>query len=121
MMTTADMITPWTIYAVMKLDLLISLISAIICIGGALGVVALFYSFSYDCNNDKRPVIWKWLKRLLGLWLVLLTLVVLLPSSKMLAAMLVLPRIANNEAVQVEAKEFYDLAKEAMVELTKDK
>lgn len=44
----------------------------------------------------------------------------LIPSSKDMAVLMVLPAIANNEAVQSEAREIYDLAKQGLKDLVGD-
>lgn len=50
---------------------------------------------------------------------VLLTVNAFLPSTKTAAAMIVIPAVANNEAIQREAGELYGIAKDALRELAK--
>ena len=131
------MIDAWDIYWVLQLD-------SINCVLGISAMVAAFFSgitiflgFEYSKEN---PDSWngmaykaeaqKKLERSAGLlslgkrtlFLVAMPLIAafaLTPSTKTAAAMIVVPAIANNEAIQREAGDLYDLAKQALAEAVK--
>ena len=44
----------------------------------------------------------------------------MIPSSKTVAAMYVIPALANNEALKIESKELYELAKGALKDMVKE-
>ena len=50
----------------------------------------------------------------------LLLLNAMIPSSKTVAAMYVIPALANNEALKIESKELYELAKGALKDMVKE-
>ena len=115
------MISAWDIYWVMQLD----------SINGTLTWIAVLASFSLivcafawaACNFDdgigKRVA--KWLKATLATLAVTFLLGTFIPSTKTAAMMLVIPAVANNEAIQREAGDLYGIAKDALRELAKPK
>lgn len=128
------MISAWDVYWVMQLD----------SIGGALTVLTGLVALAFVCcfvvgllNAGSNPDEWSapqnkaaaerekqigqklisWLKPLGAAFAVLLVTSALLPSSKTAAAMLILPAITSDnvvEAIKPEARELYDLAKDAL-------
>lgn len=107
-------ITPLTVYLVMQMDTLISGIAVLLCaisIGAfAFGACILSQDFSKRTNIIAKRHL-KWASPLI---VVLGIILIVIPSGKTLAAMYVLPKIANSEVIQGEAKEFYELAKEGL-------
>lgn len=104
------MISAFNIYLVMQLDS----IRTFFFIGGVVsfaGSFALFCAPSFEDPKPKYP-----LKLLVSLAAFLVLIYALLPSTKTAAAMIVIPRILNNETVQSEAAELYAIAKDALRE-----
>lgn len=114
------MITPWEIYWVLQLD---SINGALGVVGGAcgvaailIGIVAVISSDLGDVSDESWAVIKRWLKCLVVVAGVCIVLLGVIPSTKTAAAMIVVPAIVNNKAVQHEAGDLYALAKEALKE-----
>ena len=110
-------LSAWTVYWVMQAD---SIRIGVFPVAVVLSVVsAALFAFVLLAIHEKPTRGW-WAvpaTALLGFaWLVLLPFSILMPTTKTLAAALVIPAISNNEAVQSEAGELYDLAKEALSE-----
>lgn len=118
------MISPWQIYWVMQLDSISAGLTFITCFGLVIvGGSILWNTLSKNdakefpslCNVEERKIQWesrdKWRNRTLLFILPLFFFNMLIPSSKTAAAMIVIPAIANNQRVQSEASELYDLAK----------
>jgi hypothetical protein len=109
-------ISAWDIYWVMQLD----------TIGGAaafaafLGLMLTMFAWAAWVDKGIRtpitlPVI------VTVLWLPIVAAAIFIPSTKTAAMMVVVPRIANNEAIQREAGDLYGIAKDALRELAKPK
>lgn len=117
-------LTPFQVYLVMQLDS----INTLAFVFGVLSAIVFTISFiCYVVNNASSKKeeaacaemalgIAKKVGVLAALSLILGT---FLPSTKTAAAMIVLPAIANNEAIQTEAGELYGLAKEGLRNLVK--
>ena len=73
-----------------------------------------------DERKAGRKIFWKYMKPLVPLFLLMFTASWLVPSTKTLAAMLVLPAIVNNETVQEDASEIYGLALEGLRKAVED-
>lgn len=106
------MITPFEVYLVMQLD---TIGTAAGLFGFASTLIGLFV-MSFGFSEDET---WgKWLgSGLFASGLFGLLLATFLPSTKTAAAMLILPAITSDEVVKPlgnEAKELYDLAKDAL-------
>lgn len=134
------MITAWDIYWVMQLD---SIGFVVFLIGFAFGVVAVVAGFlgyidrdtasiyegaSYDEAREKhRKLIANGASKLRVAGRAalccapILLLAAFIPSTKTAAAMIVLPAVANNKAIQQEAGELYGIAKDALRELARPK
>lgn len=107
----------WTIYWVLILDdVQRGLLGLIALIMVSIGV--WFIVCCADAEDAKEADVarafakWsRWSFR--GVWLtfILLLAIVFLPSTKQMATILVLPAIVNDERVQHEASELYELAK----------
>ena len=138
------MITPMQMYWLVKLDDVRRFfdgmlpLSCMVAFAGVVGSVmcTLMYLFagngSYDLFSGKsdeqfkdiRSLLFTWRKRLLTITLVAVGVAAALsglyhftPTTKQMAAVLVVPRIANSEKVQTAGNKLYDLAVEWMDEL----
>lgn len=106
------MISPWDIYWVMQLD----------SIGAASVLLSIFAvpSAIFTALAAKEGELpWSVPVILAPFAALLLFAAIFLPSSKTAAAMLVIPAIANNETIQREAGDLYQLAKDGLRELVK--
>lgn len=108
------MIDAWDIYWVLQLDTIGFAAALLTLVGGA--VVALAWIGFLDSDTRLSLFVPAMLTLL---WLPVLALAVFLPSTKTAAAMFVIPAIANNETIQRESGELYDLAKQALAEAVK--
>lgn len=119
------MISPWEIYWVMQLDSIgaatrvLAVISALVA--AAVWMVAGFMAMDAYGDDDKAAA-----KKFAAYGFkpgiaagVLLFASAFIPSTKTAAAMFVIPAIANNEAIQREAGDLYQLAKDGLRELVK--
>lgn len=102
-----NMITAWQIYLITRLDALIGVSVVILIFTGLVIIVTLVkwqtYSDNYDWKDNKEnlvPIFKKWLKIEFALLIMSLFVIVTIPSSKEAAAILIIPKIANNEHVQ---------------------
>lgn len=98
-------ISPWEIYWVMQLDHIRIILAFAVAVGASAGVIAWI-------DGELEAVLSH--GKLVALWGMLATFLVIAPSTKTAAAMIVIPKIANNESVQREAVELYSLAKQAL-------
>lgn len=113
------MISAWDVYWVMQLD----------SIGGGLVFVGLicllsggFFS-AVALEQQVYRVLWLTVP-VLGLGVACFLGNIFLPSSKTAAAMYIVPRLTSGEAIEAmkpEARELYELAKDAIRELATDK
>ena len=111
-MTTTQM------YWVVMLDS-INIGSAVMCVIIAVVFLGLItaVSDSYEC-----PTIAKILMPILAiLFVALFSVCVFLPNTKQMAAIMIVPKIANSEKVQTIGNKVYDLAVEWMEELKPNK
>jgi hypothetical protein len=102
-----NMITAWQIYLITRLDALIGVSVGILIFTGLVIIVTLVKwqtdSDNYDWEDNKEnlvPIFKKWLKIEFALLIMSLFVIVTIPSSKEAAAILIIPKIANNEHVQ---------------------
>lgn len=100
-------ITPLMIYLISIADNIINFLIAVTVIGG--GVCALYLLISLD---DCYEIDWKLVKRFLIPYIIFVFLLIITPSSKTLAAMYIIPPIANNQEVQELPKEVLNFIKE---------
>ena len=113
------MISVWNLYWIMRLDCIremCTIISTIGCFLGLVGTIALC-SLCSEGNAPKRIV----KQILIPWWIITFTVVVsvmLLPTTKQMAALLVLPQIINNERVKQIPNRILDLADEWLNELS---
>lgn len=102
------MITPWTVYWITILDSL----SCGLFIFGVMGIAIGFggYSLSenYRTDKPKNPKFFRFVY--FGIFLLVVDM--FLPATKDMAAILVIPKIANNQKVQAIPSKILDLATE---------
>jgi hypothetical protein len=125
-------ISPWTIYWIMQLDAIGSAIGGVSFFSAA-GAALLFalggmnrhFATSYPMlDSAKREesnavVQFKYGRRIATVAVLAVLVNAFLPDSKTAAAVVLIPAIANNETVQKEAGELYQLAKDGLRELVK--
>lgn len=114
------MLSPWDVYWVMQADsfccllLTLSVVLCVVAIGS--GVIWLM-CFSAPLSASEKTIGRALLN---SLWVSVPASILLLiataaaPSTRTLAAMYVLPAIVNNEQIQDEAADLYELAKEGL-------
>lgn len=132
-----EVISPWAIYWVLQLDsisgatgvlcLAVAVASVISLVAGALSHTAdpeEWYSENYKvaaANTKARaPIFIRWGKRLAIAGAILFTAHAFIPSTKAMAAIIVIPAIANSDRLQREAGDLYDLAKQALRQAVAD-
>jgi hypothetical protein len=113
----------FSLYLILQLDSIVrtlGIISVIGAGGSLLGfiVAALQRSDEYN-GHEVSSAIFKYAKRGLITCVALFAFNGLLPSSKTAAVMIVLPAVANNENIQREAGELYQIAKQGLADLVK--
>lgn len=121
------MISPLTIYLILMLDnikvasgitLLVVSVAAVICFIVTMVNSGRDYASETRCHEAGK----RGLKITVPLALLCVLVQALVPNSKQAAAIFLIPAIANNENVQREASELYDLAKQGLKNLaTPDK
>lgn len=108
-------ISPWVIYWISIMDVL----SDAVCTVGLFGAMACA-GVLIGCLIEDRM---GWV-RVSGVSLLVCVLImfgsVFIPSSKALAAIYLLPKIANNQEIRGEAAEIYSLAKEWLADQVKE-
>lgn len=127
------MISPFTVYLVMQLDSIGATVTFASVITGVLAAVLFLFASSERGSSQSYPDheiskrqaanadrLFSKVKPAFVCASIFCALSVLLPSSKTAAAMYVIPAIANSEAVQNEAGDLYEMAKQAMRKLTAD-
>jgi hypothetical protein len=103
------MISPFEVYLVMQMD---SIIVVAVVIGACLLISAAAACFYGGLKNESEASATG--RRLAKYAFILLAISAFLPSTKTTAAMIVIPAIANNEAIQKEAGDLYAIAKQAL-------
>ena len=109
------MISAFEVYLVMQLDS----IRTMLLVSGVIGTAFCFSAFVTVFEFEDTP---RWLKFIFGLCILFGFASGLLPSSKTAAAMILVPALASEEVVEpvaAEARELYQLAKQALREVAK--
>lgn len=114
------MMTPSQIYIVMQMDSFIKFFAyfGFATLIATIAILLAIASERYVFQDDARitpPIRW------LAVPLISLLVATLLPSTKTTAAMFILPKIVNNENVQKEAPEIYEIAKKALKDISGEK
>lgn len=115
------MISAWGIYWVMQLDSINGTLTWIAVLASLALLVCAFIWSVADGDEEIGRRVWKMLKASLATLAVTFLLGTFIPSTKTAAMMIVLPRIANNEAIQREAGDLYGIAKDALRNLAAPK
>lgn len=113
------MITPFEVYLVMQLDTISNVSLFALCILGLTfailsGTAGMMYA---DGDKEDSAALKRVLRKIFPYLLVSLMVSTFLPSTKTAAAMIVLPALTSDEVVKPlgnEARELYDLAKQAL-------
>lgn len=118
------MITPSLIYWISTLDSLVKLVAVFLAVMIA-GLICLIVGImvNSDCGNEKkvRDRCCRLFKVLLPLAVAFSVILVFVPSSRTVAAMYVVPAIANSEKVHDVGNRLYDLAVQWMKGLSPKK
>lgn len=116
----------WTIYWILQLDSLNTLfciLSVFATIGAGISVVAAIALSAdlsaYDVEKKTKDflhaqLIQKVAKCMSIVASILLLLAAFLPTTKTAAAMVILPAVVNNQKIQAEAGDLYNIAKQAL-------
>ena len=129
-----EIINPFYLYLILQLDSIKEFLGGaafgLPLFFGTLGVAVLTCftpAFVAESRDSNRPAMEERLLKMKRTFLVLMlvgasgfSLNVFLPSSERMAVLVVLPAVANNEAVQAETKEIYDLAKRGLAKLIEE-
>lgn len=110
-------ISPWEMYLVLQLDSIRAALNTFSTLGFFLFCpFCLLFPFFADAAGIKNtPAIIKKTAKVGALVLVpAFILTATIPSSRTMAAMIVVPAIVNNPSIRSEAGELYELAKEAL-------
>jgi hypothetical protein len=116
-------IDPFYLYLILQLDDIkntAGFFAFLFCVVGAVGTAIIGTSMSLEERvfNTKKPLFASIFSLLFGLMLI--TVNTLLPTTERMAMIVVIPAVANNEDVQTEARELYDLAKRGLTKLAEE-
>ena len=113
------MITPWQIYWLTRLDGIDTILGLIIAVGllSIIGLSLFWAMFTFDENEEVPPKLAKVIKRIFLLIIPVVILCALTPTTKQMAAIIVVPKIANSETVAELGDGIKTLAVEWMEEL----
>ena len=116
------MITSTQLYWLTRLDNICNTSAALVAISAAVLILAtvpyvIIKADDYSDENAICPVLLSLIKKFLVVLVLSLSTVIFTPSTKEMAAILVIPQIANSEKVQAVGGKLYDLAVEWMDEL----
>ena len=110
-------ITTMQMYWLVMLDNITSGLAAILIICGSFFILGIPFLGALDKEDLFFPIT----KKLLVIAAVSLLALVFIPSTKQMAAIMIVPRLANSEKVQTIGNKVYDLAVEWMEELKPNK
>lgn len=113
---------PWTVYFVMQADSILELLCGISLFSGFFSAISIAISVFCFLEVSKKA---GFRSSTIAVTLFLLSAgsgiaCGLFPTTKTAAAVLLIPAIANNETIQDEASEIYQIAKDALREIGKD-
>ena len=110
-----EVISPWTLYWILQLD---SIKAAVVALAITTSLATLFLGvIGLDSSERERArgeTMHRFAIRLAIVAVPLTLLTAFLPSSRTMAAVVLIPAIANNETIQREASDLYRLAKQAI-------
>lgn len=105
-----EIISPWALYWILQLDT-IGMASSFIAF---MGLFAVPFVWGFSIFEVRNFLAYLASSVLTVVWVIAVMAAVFLPSTKNMAAIIVVPAIVNNATVQNEASEIYQLAKQAM-------
>lgn len=118
-------ITPETLYWITRLDGFNALGFMFTFIGGLVGaitgVIFLANKHSSDFGHNEIPILRKLSSSFLSMCVLGTTILLFVPTTKEMAAIIVIPKIANSEKIQNLGNEVYDLAIDWMKEIKEGK
>jgi uncharacterized membrane protein len=118
----------FSLYLILQLDSIGTTLAIVSIVGALASVIGLIVAGCQRGDENWRAggvdhtvsnAIFKYAKRGLITCVALFAFNGLLPSSKTAAVMIVLPAVANNENIQREAGELYQIAKQGLADLVK--
>lgn len=118
------MIDAWDIYWVMQLDAIRFALFGVTFWASAMIIGLGMMSFGEAVWDEEKDRVRPWVKRLTAVAIAGFVAGVFVPKSQTVAAMIVLPAITSDAVVQTvapEARELYELAKDALRSVAKDK
>lgn len=104
--------TTWQMYWLVKLDDIGSFCTVIAVLGGVLCSVGWVFRSVFD--REAPDAVKRLLRIVTGPVILAMLLAVLLPSTKQLAAIILVPKLVNSEMIQHDVPQVYDLAVEWM-------
>ena len=116
-------LTAWEVYWVIQADqiakvLAVSAIAASVVM--AVGLIPLFLSF---CENEISAKAAHWIRHAWFLFcpltVLLITATSLMPTTKSVSAIIILPAVANGQDVAGQANEICELANQALMDMVK--
>lgn len=116
------MITAWQIYWVMQLDVIRSGMVGVPIFAFSIAVFFAIASGGESVWNEEKHRLYGWVKPFLAILTIMVVSWVFIPSSKTVAAMIVLPAITSDKVIETvtpEARELYELAKDALRSVSK--
>lgn len=112
-------LSPWTVYWITRLDTINVMLGVLVALSvGWLVMLLLAFAFQTpEAASANEEALDRAFRR--GSWIALAFIATfsLIPSTKEMAAILVIPAVVNNEDVQEFGGEFVELAREWMREL----
>lgn len=116
------MITTSEMYWLTRLDDINFVLGLFFILGGvATFLLYLFGAIEYEDAPDRRRQVWQIARRALSSVILALIVGTFIPTTKEMAAILVIPKIVNNEKVQDAGNKLYDLAVEWLEALKPEK
>lgn len=117
------MITPWTIYWITRASSISNTLSAVTVVLGIIGAALMVACAIADGSGEREDA--KGLLRIgwkvAILFAISLVASILTPTTKELAAMIVIPKVANSESVKQLGDGIVELANQWMEELAPEK
>lgn len=116
------MITTSEMYWLTRLDDINFALGLFSILGGvATFLLYIFGAIEYEDAPDRRRQVWQIAGRALSSVILALIVGTFIPTTKEMAAILVIPKIVNNEKVQDAGNKLYDLAVEWLEALKPEK
>lgn len=123
--------SPFLVYLLFQADAIRAMFAISAAILAVTGIIFLIASFESICSWDDKEELMKskinrakYARRLIPVAILLASVAFLTPSSKTIAAMIVLPKITSPQAIDTvskESRDIYELAKKALANLADGK